>query len=396
LVIRRTLHEHAVALAARFPVVTITGPRQSGKTTLSRMAFPRKPYVNLELPDLRDFALSDPRGFLAAYPDGAVLDEVQRAPDLLSYIQDRVDRHTRKGEFILTGSQHFGLLQTISQSLAGRTAVLNLLPLALDELRRSPNPPEDLYSVLLAGGYPRIHEAGLTPAEWLASYVATYVERDVRQVLNVGDLTTFQTFLRLCAGRVGQVVNLSALGSDAGVTHNTAKAWLSVLETGFIAFRVPPLHRNLRKRLTKSPKLFFCDVGLVCYLLGIRDDHALRDHPLRGAIFECWAATEILKARAHRGLEGALHYFRDHRGREVNLVLDTGGTLTAVEMKSGETIPSDAFAALVGFQKTVAAAPKPVPETRSVLVHGGDARQQREAGLALPWTQIAEFDWASA
>lgn len=395
-VIRRVLTSHLLAAARRYPVVTLTGPRQSGKTTLCRAAFPRKPYANLERPNVREFARSDPEGFLAQFPRGAVLDEVQRVPELLSYVQVLVDERGRAGEFVLTGSQHFGLLATISQSLAGRMAVLHLLPFSLDELGRASKRPHDLFATLLAGGYPRIHDRGLPPGEWLANYVATYVERDVRQVLNVGDLATFQTFLALAAGRVGQLLNLSGLGADCGVSHPTAKSWLSVLETGFIAFRLRPLHRNLGKRLTKSPKLYFYDSGLVCHLLGIRSAAELRLHPLRGAIFESWAVSEIMKARLHRGLAADLFFYRDFRGSEVDVVVGAGPHQIAVEIKSSETFQPGFLAPLRSFASLMRAARAAPARLESVVVYGGTTAQRRTEAQVIPWSRIASSDWGNA
>jgi len=387
--VRRLLQPRLRALAKRFPVVTITGPRQSGKTTLARAAFPSKPYANLEAPDLREFAESDPRGFLGQYPRGAVLDEIQRVPKILSFLQERVDRTDRAGEFVLTGSQHFGLLDGESQSLAGRTAVAHLLPLGLDEVRLFPRPPEDLLTTVWTGGYPRIHDRGLPPHEWLASYTATYVERDVRTVLNVGNLTAFQTFLRLCAGRSGQILNLSALGADCGISHNTARAWLTVLETAFLVFRLPAFAKSLRRRLTRTPKLYFGDSGLLCYLLGIRNPEELRLHPLRGAIFESWVLAEITKARVHRGLEPGLCYYREHKGAEVDAILEDGARTVAVEIKSGQTVARDFFDGLRAFESATGAR-----KLERVVVYGGDEPQRRTEARVVPWSEVASFAWA--
>ncbi len=353
------------------------------------MAFPAMPYASLEAPDVREFATSDPRGFLAQFPRGAVLDEVQRAPDLLSYIQGIVDERRRSGMFILTGSQHFGLLEAVTQSLAGRCAVLHLYPFSLEELRLMRRIPANLSTILHRGGYPRIHDRRLDPAEWLGAYVDSYVERDVRQVLAVSDLVSFQTFVRMCAGRTSQLLNLSALGSDCGITHNTARAWLSVLETGFLALRLPPLRANLGKRLVKAPKLHLLDSGLVCYLLGIRRPADLEQHPLRGAIFESWVVSEVLKWRAHRGLPADLAFFRDRKGAEVDLVA-VGRHPIAVEVKAGATVRTDFFAPLA----TIAASLHPSRPARRVVVYGGDEIQERSAGMALPWSHLDQMDWS--
>ena len=390
--IERTLAGHVCALARRHPVVTVTGPRQSGKTTLCRALFGDRPYASLEAPDVREFALRDPRGFLAQFPDGVVLDEVQRAPDLLSYLQGIVDARPRPGRFILTGSQHFGLLEAISQSLAGRTAIAHLLPLGLDEVRRFPRAPRGLFESMIAGGFPAIHDRRLGPGEWLGDYVATYVERDVRRLLNVGDLMAFRTFVRLCAGRSAQLVNLSALAADAGVTHNTARAWLGVLETSFLVFRLAPHHANLRKRLVKTPKLHLVDAGLLCHLLGVRTSDDLATHPLRGAIFETGVAGEIWKARLHRGVRDGLSFYRDRTGLEVDLLVEAGRTLLAVEAKSGRTVAGDFFRSLDAFAGLASAAPR-ARAVKRIVVHGGDTGQRRTTARVLSWSEIDRYDW---
>jgi predicted AAA+ superfamily ATPase len=392
-VVGRLLRAPLAALARRHPVVTLTGPRQSGKTTLCQAAFPRKPYVSLEPLDQRDLARQDPRAFLARYPRGAVIDEVQRAPELLSYIQEAVDRDSRPGQFVLTGSQQLAVRGSVAQTLAGRTALLQLLPLNRPEISRFPAAPDQLWPLVWAGGYPRIYDRRLPADEWLSSYAATYVERDVRQLVNVGDLLAFQTFLRLCAGRVGQLLNLSSLGADAGVTHMTARAWLSVLEATFVAFRLPPLHRNLTKRLVKTPKLYFYDTGLLCWALGIRTADQLDTHPLRGAIFECWAISEIIKHHTHRGRVPRLSFFRDQKGHECDLVLERGDRLIAVEIKSSQTMASDVFPALSRVIDDLRAAETgPVPVT-PVVVYAGDQSIRRTAAEQISWRDIDRFDW---
>jgi predicted AAA+ superfamily ATPase len=393
--IRRTLEPRVREVARSFPAVTITGPRQSGKTTLCRLVFPDKPYVSLEAPDVRQYALEDPRGFLHQHRDGAVLDEVQRAPDLLSYLQPLLDEDPAPGRFVLTGSANLALLQSVSQSLAGRTALLTLLPLSLEEIRRFPTAVDDLLATLWTGSYPAVFDRRPDPADWFSSYVATYVERDVRQILNVSDLLAFQTFLRLAAGRVGQLLNLSALGADAGVTHATARAWISVLEASYVAFRLPPFHTSVTTRLVKTPKLHFYDTGLLCFLLGIRRPDHLREHPLRGAIFEAWVVSEIVKTRVHRGLPPALSFFRDRKGHEVDAVLEAGRGLVAVETKSAQTVASDFFAGLEALAAVLATGRQRRP-LRRVLVYGGTDRQHRAGVEVLPWSAIDRHDWTDA
>ena len=390
--ITRTLGTRLRALARKFPVVTVTGPRQSGKTTLCRAVFPGKPYVSLEAPDVQDFARADPRGFLAERRKGAVLDEIHRVPELLSYLQTMVDERPTRGRFILTGSANFALLQSLGQSLAGRTALLELLPLGLEEVERFPERPQNLYELLLRGSYPAIYDRRLDTQEWYPSYVSTYLERDVRSFLNVGDLIAFRTFLRLCAGRAGQLVNLSLLGADAGVTHGTARSWLSVLEAGYVVWRLPPFHVNVSKRLIKTPKLHFLDSGLVCYLLGIQTPQQLRDHPLRGAIFETWVVSEILKSRVHRGLQPSLSFFRDRKGLEVDVLVELAQTLLAVETKSGETIAGDFFSGVQEFASWVASS-RLRRGVRSFVVYGGAARQTRSTGTAIPWSEVHRQEW---
>ncbi|OFV86744.1 MAG: AAA family ATPase [Acidobacteria bacterium RBG_16_68_9] len=391
--IRRTLAAKLRALARTFPTVTVTGPRQSGKTTLCRATFPGKAYVSLEAPDVREYALRDPRGLIAEHVGGAIFDEVQRAPELLSYLQGEVDERPTAGRFILTGSANFALLQSVSQSLAGRTGLLQLLPLSLEEVRRFPERPEELFTLLWQGAYPALYDRGVPPGDWFAAYVGTYVERDVRQILNVTDLATFQTFLRLCAGRSAQLLNASALGADAGVTHNTARAWLAVIEASYLALRLPPFHANIRKRLVKAPKLHFYDSGLLCYLLGITRPEQLREHPLRGAIFESWVVSEIVKARANLGLAPNLSFYRDRKGLEVDAVLDRGTELVAVETKSGQTVANDFFDALHAFVDVLTSR-KRAPRVTSLVVYGGTQRQRRADATVIPWSKLDDFDWS--
>ena len=298
--IEREITPRLTTLFRQYPFVTVTGPRQSGKTTLCRAAFPGLEYANLEAPDQRDFAESDPKGFLAQFSAGAILDEIQRVPELLSYLQVVADERGGNGLFVLTGGKHFRLTDAISQSLAGRTALLRLLPFSMTERRRA-GAPGAVDEILYSGFYPRIIDQRLDPTQALADYFETYVERDVRRLGEIRNLSSFQRFVRLCAGRVGQLINLSSLGGDAGVSHTTARDWLTVLEAGYIPFPLPPYYANLGKRLVKSPKLYFCDVGLAAYLIGIENAGQVATHPLRGALFENAVAAEVLKHRFNRG-----------------------------------------------------------------------------------------------
>ena len=384
--ILRKIHPQVKELATYYPVVVITGPRQSGKTTLSQQVFPHKTYVSLEPLDTRSYAIEDPRGFLDEYRQGAILDEVQYAPALLSYIQDFVDKHPEPGRFILTGSQNFMLSQSISQSLAGRAGILTLLPPDLDELQQFTNAPNDLLTTLLQGSYPRIYDREIPAQRWLADYVTTYIQRDVRQITQVANLNTFTDFLKLCAGNTAQEVNLSRLGNDTGVSHNTAKAWLSILETSWISFTVPAWHKNIRKQITKAPKQHIVDTGLACYLLGIRSADELRHHPLKGAIFESWVVSEVLKKYTNQGLTPSLYHYRESRGLEIDLVLQVAEKLKIAEMKAGATISNSFFRNLKKFTDHYAS----TENIESWLIYGGEESYTRQNTFVTSWNAIPE------
>lgn len=368
-----------------FPSVTITGPRQSGKTTLARAVFAQKPYFSLEDPDVRQFAQDDPRAFLDQMPDGGILDEVQRAPEILSYLQSHVDNDGRMGLFLLTGSQHFGLMSGITQSLAGRTAFVELLPFSIRELERGGAKPPDLDTMLFTGGYPPLYDRSLTPPMWFPAYVAAYVERDVRQLLQVQDLNAFQHFVRLCAGRSAQILNLSSLAADCGITHNTAKAWISVLEASYILYRLRPHHANFRKRLVKSPKIYFYDTGLLCWLLGIQNSGQLSTHPLRGSIFETFAVSEMVRTRLNRMENTEFFFWRDSNGNEIDVIADYGGRLMPVEIKSGKTLNRDFFS---GLERWLALAGEQA--FSPALVYGGDRNLVRKGIRVFAWDSAAQ------
>jgi len=394
--IQRALEPVLRRAAGNYPIVTLTGPRQSGKTTLVRMAFPDYAYASLEDPDQREFATMDPRGFLAQFRGRVILDEAQRAPDLFSYIQTASDRNGTKGRYMLTGSQSFLLMRTISQSLAGRAAVLHLLPFSWAELQgrpplslasigrktptRSEPPKADLMDVLFAGFYPRIHDVQLPPQDWLANYYRTYVERDVRELLNVGDLEAFGRFIGLCAGRTGQLLNLSSLANDCGISQPTARRWISVLEASFLVLLLRPHHRNFNKRLVKSPKLYFLDTGLLTYLLRIRSPDELRTHSSRGSIFESFVISELMKNALHRGKEPELYFWRDSAGHEVDVLLDRGTELVPIEIKSGATLTDDFFAGLHYWLNLAGTAGGP-----AALIYGGDQSVRRSGVMAHSW-----------
>lgn len=380
--IEREITGHLKASFEQYPFVTVTGPRQSGKTTLCRQAFPGLNYVNLEAPDQREFAESDPRGFLAQVGEGAIIDEIQHVPELLSYLQVLGDERGENGLFVLTGSEQFPLSDAISQSLAGRTALLRLLPFSLRERQRT-GASEALDEIIFTGFYPRILDQGLDPRQALGDYFETYVERDVRRLGAIRNLSAFRLFVRLCAGRVGQLVNLSSLGSDAGVSHTTAREWLTVLEASYIVFRLPPFHTNIRKRLVKSPKLYFHDVGLASYLLGIERPAQVATHPLRGALFENVVVSEASKHRFNRGRQPNLSFFRDSSGLECDVLYEAGHGINAIEAKSGATVASDYFTAInrVGELVSEVAAKS--------VVYGGSERQTRGSCEVMPLADLA-------
>jgi hypothetical protein len=389
-VVERDIEPRLRKLAEQFPAIVLTGPRQSGKSMLCRKLFAHLPYLTLESPDIRAFALDDPRGFLAGFPQGAVLDEIQNTPLIPSYLQEIIDRDPAAAKWILTGSHNLSVMQSASQSLAGRVAVLHLLPLSRREVARFAHYPATLDESLLGGGYPRILDQKLRPADWLSSYVATYLERDVRTLINIGDLAAFGRFVQLCAGRVGQLLNLSSLASDCGISSPTAAKWFSVLEASFIAFRLPSFHGNFSKRLIKMPKLHFYDSGLACWLLGIREASQLSVHPLRGAIFESWVIAEILKNRLAAAEGNGVYFFRDKTGLEADALVQCGTDYFAVEVKAGQTLSSDMASVVNRVVATLAGGGL---NAKPVIVHGADTKQTRSGVLYLPWNQIQSHRW---
>lgn len=381
----RDLSSTLLRLASQFPVIGLTGPRQSGKTTLARQVFADKPYVSLEDPDVLAFAQSDARAFLQRFAQGAVFDEAQRWPELFSYLQGMVDAERIPGRFVLTGSQHFDLMAGISQSLAGRMGLTQLLPLASSEM--GAEQLKDLPQQIWCGGYPALWQGPCSTAQandWFGSYISTYVERDVRQLINVQNLSTFQRFVRLCAARSGSLLNLVALANDAGVSHPTARQWLSLLQSSELVFLLQPYHRNFGKRLVKTPKLYFGDSGLAAWLLGIRDPDLLWLHPLRGALFETWVVAEFRKFRLHQGLPFDLYFWRDNNGLEADLVFETAQGLQCVEIKSGQTLTPDLLRAGKQANRFVNEA-KPAPW----LIHGGNENYLREGVRCISWQRFA-------
>lgn len=369
-------------LCRGYPVIVLTGPRQAGKTTLARSAFPDKPYVSLENPvELGHFS-DDPLGFLARFPDGAVLDEIQRAPELPSYLQGIVDADGRMGLFVLTGSQQFGVMDKVTQSLAGRVALVELLPFSRGELGDAGLAPADLDETLVTGSYPAVFDRPVAPTRWYGDYLATYVQRDVRQVLGVRDLGAFGSFVSLCAAHVGQQVNYQRWGTELGLDAKTLRAWLGVLEASYVAFRLAPHRRSFRKRVVKTPKLYFFDTGLACRLLDITETKHLRHHPLRGALFENWVVGELLKGRYQRGLPGNLYYWRSSDGLEIDVLAERGLELEPIEIKSSAT-PSAELAKALEKWRTLSASDAP-----ATVVYGGAERRRLQGVELLPWRNV--------
>lgn len=383
--IQRELQEKCIAFSRQYPVVTITGPRQSGKTTLAKACFPEKPYVNLEEPDQRRLAIEDPRGFLSQFPDGAVLDEIQRAPELPSYIQSIVDSQSRNNLFILTGSQQFEVSHSISQSLAGRTALMKLLPFSLKELggwEKEYSPDE----LLLNGFYPRLYKEKLAPHPFFMNYFETYVQRDLRQLSQIDNLHLFEKFVRLSAARTGQLLNYESLANDVGVSSPTIRKWISLLEASYIAFLLPPFFRNIGKRLIKTPKIYFYDVGLATYLLGIENIQQLKAHPLRGSLFENFVVAEFLKKRYNAVKPSNLFFYRDRTGNEVDLVLEEALSLIPIEIKASMTLNPDFARTLLQFTQLFKDEVK-----KSLIIYAGQNRQTYQQIQFLPWQELIDF-----
>lgn len=369
--IKRDIEEKLMRLSKKYPVLTITGPRQSGKTTLCKKIFKNKKYVSLEELDNRDFAMNDPRGFLKQFGNNVIIDEIQRVPHLLSYIQSIVDEKKNSG-FVLTGSAQFELMNEISQSLAGRSLVVKLLPFSLKEVKRKYKKRIDPFEIIIKGFYPRVYDKNLDPSSFYSSYVSTYIERDLRMLINIKDLSVFQKFLKICAGRTGNVLNLISISNDIGVSHTTVKKWISILEASYIIFLLPPYFANINKRIIKSPKLYFYDVGLASYLLGIENKKQVIRDPMRGFLFENLVISEFIKYRYNNLKSSNLYFYRDSHNIEVDLIYENGSELSPVEIKSGETISSDYFYNLKEFKKIFS------KKVRSLaLVYAGEKNQFR-------------------
>lgn len=385
IMIVRTATNEVKILAKQFKAVAIVGPRQSGKTTLARSVFPAMPYVSMENPDIRRFSIDDPRGLLEQHKQGAIFDEAQRVPELFSYLQQVLDENPAKGQFILTGSNNFLLQENISQSLAGRIGYLYLLPFSHEEAEKAAQKVFTVEEALFYGGYPPIFDHQVPPEKWLPNYIATYIERDVRQIKNISNLNLFERFLKLCAGRIGQLLNMNSLAIEAGVDNKTIASWLSVLESSFIIHLLQPHHQNFNKRLVKMPKLYFCDTGLACSLLGITKIEQLSLHPLKGSLFENYIIGELIKDRYNKNIPFDLYFWRDNTGNEMDVVIEKGTNLYPIEIKAGKTVTSDYFKNLQFWKKITGS-------DEGSIIYAGDMLQKRSNGTnVIPWNALREI-----
>jgi uncharacterized protein len=383
----REANKKLYQLSNTFKAVAVIGPRQSGKTTLVKAAFPDKPYFSLENLDTRKFALEDPRGFLANIPNGAIIDEIQRVPQLFSYLQEILDNSRTKGLFILTGSNNFLLQENISQSLAGRVAYLNLLPLTVSELESVNMLPDKYEELLLTGFYPPIYDQKISATEWIANYIKTYIERDVRQLKNITDLLIFEKFMRVLAGRTGQELNLTGISEEVGVNLKTIQSWIGILENSFIIYVLKPYFKNYKKTIVKRPKIYFYDTGIVCSFLRITNYAQLENNPLKGAIFETMVVIEMVKKFANRGLASNIYFWRDKTGHEIDVILDDSENLVPIEIKSGKTINTDYFKNLKYWNNLSGI-------NKSILIYSGNQEQLRSDGtLITNWKNISKLNF---
>ena len=389
MIIDRDIAPQVLESAAAFRAITITGPRQSGKTTLCRSLFREHRYLSLEDPDVRQRAMADPKGLLAACADGAILDEIQRAPDLLSYLQGIIDENPVPGRWIITSSENLTLRSSVSQSLAGRTDVFHLLPLTRQEACRFPSAPGTLDETLLTGSYPEVlQKPEMDASRWFRAYTQTYLERDAPQYIKPRNLIAFREFMGQAAGRVGTLTNYDSLAEASSITHATSKQWLSLLEAGFIVFRLPPYRRNIRKRLAKRPKLYFYDSGLACSLLGIRTVEQLRSHPQRGAIFENWVVSEIHKQRRNQGLDGGMYFYREQNRTETDIVIDAAHGVLLLECKSAATPDSHLFSPA---RRVASHMQQHGIPAKIAVAYGGSEYQQWPDGALIPWNSLEQY-----
>ncbi len=384
--IKREAEKTIITLATQYKAVAVIGPRQSGKTTLVRYVFKNKEYVNFENPDIRLFAMEDPRGFLSNYPNGAIFDEAQRVPELFSYLQQILDESTNNGQFIITGSNNFLLQETISQSLAGRVGYLKLLPLTLHEIKVKKSA---VSQHIFKGFYPSLFNDTIDNSLWYSNYITTYIERDVRLIKNISNLVTFERFIRLCAGRIGQLLNMNSLAVEVGVDNKTISAWISVLEASFVLFRLHPYHKNFNKRIVKMPKIYFYDTGLASALLGIQNSNQLDLHPFRGALFENMVIVDMLKTRFNKAKSNNLYFWRNHIGNEIDILLDNGLTIAPIEIKSGQTITNNYFKGIKYWNK--------ITKTNGgYVVYGGSMEQKRSNEITvLPYYAMSAYNFSN-
>ncbi|MBX9830361.1 ATP-binding protein [Candidatus Babeliales bacterium] len=386
MIIKRTITAHLQELATQFPVVAVMGPRQSGKTTLVKETFAGYAYVTLEDLDKRSAAQQDPRGFFATYAQhsGLIIDEIQEVPELLSYMQGIVDQAYRPGYFIITGSQHFLMYEKITQTLAGRIALLTLLPLSVQELRGANMLPEDFASLFIKGCYPRLYSQPISVQTWCSNYISTYVEKDVRQVLNISDVIAFQGFLKLCAARIGNLLNYADIARDAGISLNTAKSWIAILQASYIIKLLPPYYKNFNKRVIKSPKIYFNDTALVCSLLGIRTAEELHTHPLKGALFESFVISEMFKHNYNHNKTPQIYFWRDVQGHEIDVVIEKSyNHVVPVEIKAGMTFSDNFFRELFAWREITEQETLPL-----YVVYGGNENLQRKEGRGFCWNSV--------
>ena len=384
--IERILKSKLIEMANKYPIVTLTGPRQSGKSTLLRNSFQDYEYVSLEDPDMRLFATDDPRGFLSTYPDKTIIDEVQRVPSLFSYIQTHTDKENKEGMYMLAGSHNFLLMESVNQSLAGRTAVLKLLPFSHYEMEKGEILPSNVNEEIFKGAYPCIYDKAINPDDYYPFYIQTYVERDVRLLRNIGDLSKFIKFLKLCAGRIGQLLNLSSLANECGISVTAATNWLSILEASYICYLLKPDYNNYAKRLVKTPKLYFYDTGLACSLLDIQNTEQITTHFLRGGLFENLVINEFVKESYNRGVEPGLSFWRDSTGNEVDLLRMVGGKQYAYEIKSGATYSPDFFKGISKWAKL-----SNTPTEQCFAIYNGDRDIKTSVGQVNGWNHFSLF-----
>lgn len=383
--IKRTIERKLLEMANKFPVIAITGPRQSGKTTLCKKLFKNHKYVSLENPDMREFAQLDAKGFIEEYRRNVIIDEIQNVPQLFSYIQGVVDDDNKAGQFILTGSQNFLLLEKISQSLAGRVYIYHLLPFSRTEMKGKY--PASLLPSMFKGGYPRIYNKSISPVDFFPSYVQTYLERDVRSIINIKNISSFSAFLKICAGRIGQLFNSATIANELGIDHKTVSSWLGLLEASFIVYRLQPWHKNFNKRIIKSPKIYFYDTGLACYLLGLKSHEEINFHFAKGALFENYVITENIKNTLNRGSSLSNYFWRDSAGNEIDMLIESGNNIKIVEIKSAKTIKQNFFKGLTYFEKIATKY-----NLEKFIIYGGDDSRRQFDTKILAWNSIEKLD----